>query len=136
MLTADDVAYIDRLTRESSFLRTDFQANLGPHGCGAVKEILYLTPYGDVLACPFMHIALGNIFEEAIAPIRARALRNPYFAQYHPSCLVSTDAAFIDKYLSKTFAAKALPMPWRDVFGELSTPPDPASDSHAAGEKL
>lgn len=121
MLTADDLAYINRMTRQSSFLRTDFQANLGPYGCGAVKEILYLTPYGDVLACPFMHISLGNIFEEPVSQIRARALKKPYFANYHQSCLVSTDADFIATYLSKTFTAKSLPVPWREVFGEAPT---------------
>jgi hypothetical protein len=118
LLTADDLEYIDGLTRSTPYVRTDFQANFGPHGCGAVKEILYLTPYGDVLACPFIHISLGNIFEESIAAIRARALQNPYFADYHPKCLASTDAEFIDKYLSKTFAAQQRPIPWHDAFPE------------------
>ncbi len=115
-LTQDDLAYIDKLTRLSPYVRTDFQANLGGYGCGAVKEILYLTPYGDVLACPFMHISLGNIFEETISTIRNRALQNPYFATYQKKCLVSTDAEFIEKYLSKTFEVKKLPVLWKDVF--------------------
>jgi len=115
-LTQKDLAYIDEVTRLSPYVRTDFQANLGSYGCGAVKEILYLTPYGDVLACPFMHISLGNVFEETISTIRNRALQNPYFATYQQTCLVSTDAQFIEKYLSKTFDAKELPVPWKDVF--------------------
>jgi MoaA/NifB/PqqE/SkfB family radical SAM enzyme len=116
LLTPEDLDYIDEMARNSPYLRTDFHANLGPYGCGAVKEILYLTPYGDVLACPFMHISLGNVFEESVTAIRNRALQNPYFAAYHQKCLVSTDPEFMEKYLSKTFDAKQLPIPWQDVF--------------------
>lgn len=116
LLTPEDLEYIDELTRSSPYLRTDLQANLGFYGCGAVKEILYLTPYGDVLPCPFMHISFGNIFEESVQTIRERALRNPHFASYWPKCLVSTDAEFIDNYLSKTFTAEQLPIAWNKVF--------------------
>jgi len=117
MMTADDLDYIDSLTSQTPYVRTDFQANLGPRGCGAVKEILYLTPYGDVLACPFLHISLGNIFEESVSAIRDHALENPYFADYHQKCLVSTDEEFIEKHLSKTFDAERLPVPWKTAFG-------------------
>lgn len=116
LLMPEDLVYIDELTRRSPYLRTDFQANLGSYGCGAVKEILYLTPYGDVLPCPFLHISLGNVFEESVATIRNRALRNPYFAVYYQKCLASTDEEFIERYLSKTFDAPQLPLPWDSVF--------------------
>lgn len=119
-LSEDDLKYIVRLTNTSPYIRTDFQANLGGYGCGAAKEILYLTPYGDVLVCPFMHISAGNIFEESIEVIRNRALQEPYFARYHPKCLVSTDAEFIERYLSKTFGESSLPISWRDVFSGRS----------------
>ncbi|MBI4790101.1 MAG: radical SAM protein [Chloroflexi bacterium] len=124
-LSPDDLGFVENMTRQSQYLRTDFQANLGNYGCGAVKEILYLTPYGDVLACPFLHIGLGNVFDEPIAAIRARALQNRYFARYHQKCLASTDEEFIEKYLSKTFGAESLPMPWDLVF-----PPN-GSEPHA-----
>jgi MoaA/NifB/PqqE/SkfB family radical SAM enzyme len=116
-LTDGDLLHIEELTRRSPYVRTDFQANLGPHGCGAAKEILYLTPYGDVLTCPFIHISPGNIFEEPLAAIRARALGNPWFARYHDKCLASTDAEFIARHLSRTFGAARLPIPWADAFG-------------------
>ena len=86
------------------------------HGCGAVKEILYLTPYGDVLPCPFLHISLGNALEESVKVIRQRALQNPYFAVYYQKCLASTDEEFIERYLSKTFEADQLPLRWDRVF--------------------
>lgn len=117
-LTPEDLAYIDQMTRRSRYLRTDFQANFGSYGCGAVKEILYLTPYGDVLPCPFLHISLGNVLEESVATIRSRALANPYFAVYYQKCLASTDEEFIARYLSQTFEAERLPLPAEQVFGD------------------
>ena len=116
-LGEDDLALIDRLTKSSSRIRTDFQANLQQEGCGAVKELLYITPYGDVLPCPFMHISFGNVLEEPLSDIRRRALQFPFFREYHPLCLVSTDRAFIERYLSRTFGVGQLPMPWDRVFG-------------------
>jgi MoaA/NifB/PqqE/SkfB family radical SAM enzyme len=115
-LTAEDLAYIGELTRRSRYLRTDFQANFGDYGCGAVKEILYLTPYGDVLPCPFLHISMGNVLQEPVVAIRARALQNAYFAAYYQRCLASTDDEFIERHLSKTFDARSLPLSWEDVF--------------------
>lgn len=116
LLTPADLETIDQWTRRSPYLRTDFQANWGGYGCGAAKEILYVTPYGDVLSCPFLHISLGNVFEEPIRALRDRALRNPYFSGYHPKCLASTDPDFLKRYLSKTFCAERLPLDWDEVF--------------------
>ncbi len=30
-------------------------------GCPAGMEKIYITPYGDVIPCPFIHIGFGNI---------------------------------------------------------------------------
>ena len=118
LLDAADMAYINRLTARSRYLRTDFQANFGPVGCGAAKEILYLTPYGDVLPCPFFHITFGNVREDSVETIRRRMLALPRLRVYHDKCLVSEDREFIGKYLSRTFGAERTPIPAEDVFGQ------------------
>ena len=115
-LTKEDLTYIDDLTSRSPYIRTDFQANFGPNGCGAVKEILYLTPYGDVLSCPFIHISLGNIFKDTLRNIRQKALEIPWFSHYHQECLASTDKIFIRDHLSKTFNVPGLPLPLEEAF--------------------
>lgn len=97
VLTADDRRYLYHLVKKYPLLRTDFDANYVHRGCGAVKEILYLTPYGDVLGCPFLHFSLGNIFEESLPAVRNRALENPYFAHYHQLCLAAEDKEFMEK---------------------------------------
>ncbi|OGS17966.1 MAG: hypothetical protein A3J83_07495 [Elusimicrobia bacterium RIFOXYA2_FULL_40_6] len=119
-LTKEDLDYIDELTKKYvPYVRTDFQANLGEYGCGAAKEILYLTPYGDVLVCPFIHISFGNVFEDSIETIRKRALQNPYLSYYHQQCLASTDKEFIEKYLGKTYNSDELPLKADKVFDNL-----------------
>jgi MoaA/NifB/PqqE/SkfB family radical SAM enzyme len=116
LITGEDMEYIRELVNSSPYIRTDFEANFVHWGCGAIKEILYLTPYGDVLPCPFMHISFGNVHDEPIAVIRERGLKNEYFKKYYDKCLVAEDKEFIEKYLSKTFGRKELPVSDRDVF--------------------
>ncbi len=110
LITDKDMEHINALVSGSPYIRTDFEANFVHRGCGAIKEILYLTPYGEVLPCPFMHISFGNALDEPISAIRARALENKYFKEYYDKCLVAEDKEFIDKHLSRTFGAKELPM--------------------------
>jgi len=120
-LSEDDLRFVDELTDRLPHVRTDLQANRGQYGCGAVKKNIYVTPYGDVMPCPFLHIAAGNIFEESVEKIRNRALANPYFGRYHEKCLVSTDPEFIRKHLSKTATADRLPLPWDEAFPPQET---------------
>jgi len=115
-LTEEDLKYIYDLTNKSKYIRTDFQANLGHYGCGAAKEILYITPYGDVLTCPFIHISFGNIFTDSIETIRKRMLNIYDFKHYNNKCLASTDKNFIDKYLSLVNKQKDLPANYKDIF--------------------
>ena len=98
LVKGDDMRELSSLKRRYPLLRTDFEANYIAHGCGAVKEILYLTPYGDVLACPFLHVSLGNAFSESLKTIRQRALQNPYFSRYHQACLAAEDHEFMSAF--------------------------------------
>jgi len=116
LVTKKDTEYINELTSSSSYVRTDFDANYLYKGCGAVKEILYITPYGDVLACPFIHISLGNIFEKRLEEIRNTALENKYFKNYWQKCLCGTDRKFIDEFLSKVSDSEILPVEYKEIF--------------------
>ncbi|HPG29869.1 MAG TPA: radical SAM protein [bacterium] len=100
ILTGGDLKYLRELVKSSAYFRTDFEANAGGYGCGAVKEILYLNPYGDVFACPFIHIPLGNAKLQSISEIRKKALENPYYKNYYPKCLCAEDLEFMEKYVS------------------------------------
>jgi MoaA/NifB/PqqE/SkfB family radical SAM enzyme len=99
LLTPDDRAYLQALEDKHLLLRTDFAGNFVHQGCGAVKEILYITSYGDVLPCPFLHLSMGNVLEEPLAVIRSRGLGNPYFDHYHHQCLAAEDHDFIKEHM-------------------------------------
>lgn len=116
LLTEDDMAYLKTLKGKYPYLRTDFEANYVKYGCGAIKEILYITPYGDVLPCPYIHISFGNIFEQRLKEIRNTGLWNEYFSDYWQKCLCATDRKFIDTFLAKVINNTIAPVDHRKVF--------------------
>jgi MoaA/NifB/PqqE/SkfB family radical SAM enzyme len=103
ILTDDDRKYLYGLVKKYPLLRTDFEANFTQWGCGAIKEILYITPYGDVLPCPFIHCSVGNVLEQNLKDIRDNALKNPYFDHYHHVCLAAEDREFMKKYIGSFY---------------------------------
>lgn len=86
-------------------------------GCTAVKKILHLTKYGDILPCGFIHVSIGNVFEESLKDIIDRGLNIKYFKNYHPVCLCGEDREFVRNYMSKIYG-KPLPVHWSGVFTE------------------
>ncbi len=116
MLTKNDLIYLENLRKKYPFLRRDMDANYTKWGCGGGNESLYITPYGDVFVCPFIHISFGNIFEESLKNIRKRVFSNPYFNHYHKKCLASEDHDFIKKHMSRTFGKNNLPISYDEGF--------------------
>jgi MoaA/NifB/PqqE/SkfB family radical SAM enzyme len=116
LLTDDDMSYFFQLKRKYPYVRMDFEANYVKWGCGAIKEILYLTPFGDVLPCPYIHISFGNIFEQSLAEVRSVGLDNSYFKGYWQKCLCATDTEFINRYILNSNEKKEFPVNHTDVF--------------------
>jgi len=112
--TEDDRKYLEQLQRKYPFLRRDFHSNYVKKGCTAGTEKLYITPYGDVIPCPFIHISFGNIKKEPLADIRARMLRVDDFNTYSQICLAGEDNDFIDAYIRPTYSSQAQPVCWDD----------------------
>lgn len=121
LLRREDLEYLAQLRAKNPFIRRDVDSNYMKWGCGAVKEALYISPYGDVLACPFIHISLGNIFEESLAKIRERGLSLPFFKKFSPKCLAAEDETFIKEYLSRTFDKDCLPINFEEGFSDKKT---------------
>ncbi len=122
LLTEEDSEELNRLVRREPHVRRDFETNYLQQGCGAAKEKLYITTYGDVIPCPYMHISFGNVRDESLAQIRNRMLALPVFASYIPNCLVAENKEFIENHLSKTWEGQT-PTPWTKAF---PTPPAPS----------
>lgn len=85
-------------------------------GCIAVKRMVSITKYGDVMPCPYIHVSLGNFFEEPLKDILARGMKIKFFGEYCDTCLIAEDRKFIDKYVVKKIYGKTLPVPHADVF--------------------
>jgi len=116
LLTDDDMTYVEILKKKYPYIRTDFEANYVKRGCGAGKEVLYITPYGDVLSCPYIHISFGNIFERSLEEIRNTLLQNKYFGDYWQKCLCAIDKNFINEFLKKVNDSKISPIDYKQIF--------------------
>lgn len=98
MLDKEDKKYYYRLRKNYPFAVRDLDHNYGKWGCPAVKEVLYITAYGDVCPCPFTHISLGNIKDENLKDIRDRGLSSKWWNKYFCGCSTASNEEFIDLY--------------------------------------
>jgi MoaA/NifB/PqqE/SkfB family radical SAM enzyme len=98
-------------------------------GCIAVKGMISVTQYGDVLPCPYTHTSIGNIFEEPLKHIIQRGLSIKYFGERVDTCFIAEDREFIGKYLVKRIYNKPLPVPWNEVFTEEDRTMKPFNES-------
>ena len=95
MLRAEDRKELNQIMQENPHVRTDFESNWMIDGCGALKEKVYISPYGDVLPCPFIHISFGNVLEEPLDVIWRRGCQQNTFAEYPPVCIAAEDEIFL-----------------------------------------
>ena len=116
LLTEDDLRFINDLVKHYPHVRRDFETNYFQRGCGAAKEKLYVTVFGDVLACPYMHISFGNVREVKLADIQARMLSVEKLDSYYPLCLVAEDREFIEGPMAKVFDKDEKVIDWKDAF--------------------
>jgi MoaA/NifB/PqqE/SkfB family radical SAM enzyme len=87
-------------------------------GCIAVKRMVSITKYGDVMPCPYIHVSLGNFFEEPLKDILERGMKIKFFGRYVDTCLIAEDRNFIEEYEAKRISGKRLPVICSEVFGE------------------
>jgi len=85
-------------------------------GCIAVKGMISITQYGDVMPCPYIHISIGNIFNEPLKDIIKRGLSLKYFGKHVDTCLIAEDKEFIKEIEEKKIYGKDLPVPYNEVF--------------------
>jgi MoaA/NifB/PqqE/SkfB family radical SAM enzyme len=116
LVNRDDMDYVRELEKKHNVF-THLTPSYGMDlGCIAVKRMVSITKYGDVMPCPYIHVSLGNLFEEPLRDIIGRGLRIRHFGQYVDTCLIAEDREFIDKYIVKKVYGKPLPVPYGEVF--------------------
>ena len=118
MVNREDMDYF-RTLEKKYHLYTHLTPAYGLNmGCIAVKGMLSVTQYGDVMPCPYIHVSLGNVFYEPLKTIIQRGLEIKYFGEYVDTCLIAEDWAFIDKYIAGRVYDRPLPVPCTEVFTE------------------
>ena len=68
-------------------------------GCTTVNR-LYITPIGDVLVCPYVHIKIGNIFNQSLKEIVDFGFSIKYFRNHSDLCLAGEDKNFIKNFMT------------------------------------
>lgn len=86
-------------------------------GCNTVNR-LYITPMGDVLPCPYVHIKIGNIHDNSLKDISCNGFKIKYFRDNSQKCLAGEDKEFINKYMSKDATTIFKPQLINDIFNE------------------
>lgn len=118
LVDKEDTDYLVELRNKYPVVHRDvFPTYNQNRGCGAVKNNFHITKYGDVLPCVFIHISIGNVFEEPLKDIIERGLSLKWFGMHHPLCLSGENKYFIKNYMSK-FYGKSLPISYKEAFSE------------------
>lgn len=114
---------LQNLTQRFSFFRTEFDSNFGPCGCPAMKEKIYLCAYGDVLACPYIHVSFGNVKTESLSTLYHRCLGFGVFNTYPDHCLAAENQEFISRIIDKTLDFSRQPVFYKAFEKELKNNP-------------
>ena len=86
-------------------------------GCTTVNR-LYITPIGDVLVCPYVHIKIGNIFEQSLKEIVKFGFSIKYFNNHSDLCLAGEDKEFIKKFMTKDGQTIFKPAQAKEIFSK------------------
>ena len=91
-------------------------------GCNTVNR-LYITPIGDVLVCPYVHVKIGNVCEQTLREISEFGFSIKRFREHSALCLAGEDTEFVKKYMNKPGQTIFNPVHAKDLFSgdDLST---------------
>jgi len=112
---SEDIKYIDALEKKyNSF--THWTPGYGLDvGCIAMKKMVSISKYGDIMPCPYTHVSMGNVFVEPLKDIIERGLKVKLFSyDKKETCYIGNiDHEFIHKYLPK----------YQDKYNEVEAAP-------------
>ncbi len=116
LVSKEDMEYVRSLEKKYQVF-THLTPSYGLElGCIAVKRMVSITKYGDVMPCPYIHTSLGNFFKEPLKDIIERGLNIKFFGKFVDTCLIAEDRDFINNFDVKKIYGKPLPVPCNEVF--------------------
>jgi len=87
----------------------------GVLGCNTVNR-MYITPVGDVLVCPYVHIKIGNVYEQTLKEITEFGFSIRKFREHSSLCLAGEDRDFVTKYMQEEGTSIFNPRDAREIF--------------------
>ena len=118
LIDAQDATFLRELNEKYPAARRDVFPSYGMRGgCGALNKCFHISQFGDMFPCVFMHVSIGNLFEDSLKTIVDRGMKIKYFKNHSPICLAGENRRFITKYMSR-FYGKPLPVDYREIFTE------------------
>jgi len=118
MVNREDMAYMEELEKKYNLFTHLTPAFGRDMGCIAVKGMISVTQYGDVLPCPYIHSSIGNVFTEPLKDVIDRGMDIKYFGEWADTCWIAADRPFVDEFVAGKMYGKTLPVPCEEVFGE------------------
>jgi len=112
---SEDIEYIDNLEKEYNCF-THWTPGYGLDvGCIAMKKMISISKYGDIMPCPYTHVSIGNVFREPLKEIVERGLKIKLFSyEKKETCFIGNiDHEYIHKYLPK----------YQDKYNEVDAAP-------------
>ena len=116
LVDRDDMDYVRGLEKKYNVFTHLTPAYGLDLGCIAVKRMVAITKYGDVMPCPYIHVSLGNFFKEPLKDIIERGLKIKFFGHHCDTCLIAEDRKFINDYVVKKIYGRPLPVSYSEVF--------------------
>jgi MoaA/NifB/PqqE/SkfB family radical SAM enzyme len=114
MLKQKDIEYFKEVRSKHPILRRDEDGSLKRWGCGAGKEVLHITHFGDVLPCAFLHISYGNVIKEPLSVIHKRIKDTKTFGPNTWTTCWLANETFAKQYV-KTVCDNEKPVDYRKV---------------------
>lgn len=118
LVTKDDMQYMRQLEKTYNLYTHLTPAYGRDMGCIAVKGMISITEYGDVLPCPYIHVSIGNIVQNPLKDIIQKGLSIKWFGQFSDTCVIAQDRDFINNYIVKGVYNKQLPVLCDEVFSK------------------
>ncbi len=109
LLGEEELAEYHRILKHPS-VRWEGESNYMIESCPAGREKIYITPYGDVLPCNFMHVSFGNVKHDRVDAIWRRMNSFEPITRRFGGCKAGADQDFIRDVIDPANKAQRMPI--------------------------
>jgi MoaA/NifB/PqqE/SkfB family radical SAM enzyme len=118
LIDKSDLEYMKELEKQYNVFTHLTPAYGLDMGCIAVKGMITITKYGDVLPCQYLQVSIGNIFEDSLEQIIKNGQSIDWFGKYQGTCFMAdkTESFIADVLEKHVYTAKSLPVHYKEIW--------------------